>query len=588
MAAPALKFPPAMQRAFAARRGPDQLRYFDQAEEADTSALLKRFAYLLSVQRIWATQWQELADYILPRKNSIIVQRLPGTKRTQRLFDSTALDCRDKLARAINGALTSSYIRWFYLLTESRELNEDQQTGIWLDEVGELLLGDLNRSNFTSETGEIYTDLVTFANGLMYAEEIAPPVPREFGGFLFRAEQIGRYAWSEGKDGRVDVIFREIFMTPEAIKDKWPKTPTDKLDIGASPDRERSVIHCCVPDPSGKGHRSVYILMQSKYKLDEGKYDDLPFFGVRWSVASGETYGRGPSDEAIPDIRSINKMAEMGLRVLPLIVQPPLSATGDVVGAPRLVPLGITTVRTANRAEAVGPLLPPGSFDLRAANLSAERLEAKIRAVYHSEELQLPNGPQMTAEEVRARRDQMLMLLGPTVYGRIEREFLHPLIDWMFEKRRKANALPPLPPALQQAATTGKVRLAVRYDGPIARAQRATDVSAMSQLIQFAQPLFPIDPSLIDVFDMDEMMRVAGRKLGVPPQVLLDKDGTYQVRQVKAQQAAQQQQAAQAAQTAQSAGQAAPLLKAAGQAPEPGSPLDQMQNQQGAQPNAGQ
>ena len=344
------------------------------------------------------------------------------------------------------------------------------------------------------------------------------------------------------------------------------------------------MIHAVVPDEDERTWRSVYILMQSKYKLDEGKFDDFPFLGVRWSVASGESYGRGLSDDAIPDIRSLNKLAEMGLRVLPLIVQPPLSATGDVVGPPRLVPLGLTTVRTANRAEAVGPLLPPGSLDLRAANMSADRLEAKIRAIYHEPELQLPNGPQMTAEEVRARRDQMLMMLGPTVYGRIEREGLHPLIDWCFEKRRKAKMLPPLPPALIQATQRGRVRLAVRYDGPIARAQRASDVSAMTQLTQFATAVGTGEQTggpAYDVIDTDEMIRTAGRKLGVPPQVIRDKDGTDKIRQVKAAQVQQAQQTQMAAQTAQNAGAAAPLLKAAGKAPEPGSPLSQLSGGQG-------
>ena len=588
--ATALKFPLAMRRGFAARRGPDALRAFDGAEEADIATLLKRFAYLLGIQRIWATQWQEIADYVLPRKNSIIVQRIAGTKRTQRLFDSTALEARDKLSRAINGALTPSTLRWFYLMMEDAELNKDQQTAIWCNQVGELILGDLNRSNFASEWGEVCTDFVTFANALLFAEEAKAPGPHRFGGFQFKAEAIGRYAWSEGKDGRVNTVFRELTMSAQAIKDKWKSTPDEIIDKeAATPEQERAVIHCAVPNEDGApGWRSVYLLLQSRYKLDEGKYDDLPFFGIRPTVNSGETYGRWITDDAMPDIRSLNKLAEMGLRVLPLIVQPPLSQTGDVVGPARLVPLGLTTVRSGTpRSEAVGPLLPPGSLDLRQADMSAQTLGARIRAIYHSEELQLPNGPQMTAEEVRARRDQMLMILGPVVYGRIEREGLHPLIDYCFEKRRKANALPPLPPALQMAAGRGSVRLAVRYDGPIARAQRASDVTAISQLYDFAQKIATVEATaapVIDTIDNDQAMRVAGRKLGVDPSIIRDENGTAQVRQQKAQQQAAEQQAAQQAQMADSAGKAAPMLKAAGKAPEPNSPLANLAS--GGQQNA--
>ena len=588
--ATALKFPLAMRRGFAARRGPDALRAFDGAEEADIATLLKRFAYLLGIQRIWATQWQEIADYVLPRKNSIIVQRIAGTKRTQRLFDAAALEARDKLSRAINGALMPSTMRWLYLAFEQRELNRDQASAMWCDEVGETLLTDLDRSNFYGENGEVCTDFVTFANALMFAEEKGPSRPREFGGFQFKTEAIGRYAWSQGKDGGVNAVFRELTMSAQAIKDKWKSTPDEIIDKeAATPEQERAVIHCVVPnEDDAPGWRSTYLLLQSRYKLAEGKYDDFPFFGVRPTVNSGETYGRWITDDAMPDIRSLNKLAEMGLRVLPLIVQPPLSQTGDVVGPARLVPLGLTTVRAGTpRSEAVGPLLPPGSLDLRQANMSAEKLEARIRAIYHDAELQLPNGPQMTAEEVRARRDQMLMILGPVVYGRIKTDYLDKLVHFMFKKRLKANALPPLPPALQMAVGRGNVRLVVRYDGPIARAQRASDVTAISQLYDFAQKIATVEATaapVIDTIDSDQAMRVAGRKLGVDPSIIRDENGTAQVRQQKAQQQAAEQQAAQQAQMADSAGKAAPMLKAAGKAPEPNSPLANLAS--GGQQNA--
>jgi hypothetical protein len=591
--AAALKFPLRVRRGFVARRGPEAMRAFDDAENADITTLLQRFAYLLGIQRIWATQWQEIADYVLPRKNSIIVQRIAGTKRTQRLFDSTALEARDKLSRAINGALTPSTMRWFYLMMEDAELNKDQQVAIWCDQVGELILGDLNRSNFASEWGEVCTDFVTFANALMFMEEAAAPGPHQFGGFQFRTEAIGRYAWSEGKDGRVNTLFRELTMSAQAIKDKWKSTPDEIIDKEArTPEAERAVIHCAVPNEDGSpGWRSVYLLQQSRYKLDEGKYDDFPFLGIRPTVASGETYGRWITDDAMPDIRSLNKAKEFSLRTLPMIMQPPLSSNGDVVGPARLVPLGITTVRGGtSRSEAVGPLLPPGTLDLRQANLEMQDLRASIKGMYHDAELQLPNGPQMTAEEVRARRDQMLMILGPVVYGRIEREGLHPLIDFCFEKRRKARALPPLPSALQMALGRGNVRLAVRYDGPIARAQRASDVTAISQLYDFAQKIATVEATaapVIDTIDNDQAMRVAGRKLGVDPSIIRDEKGTDQVRQVKAQQQAQEQQAAQQAQAAESAGKAAPMVKAAGHAPEPNSPLANLANQGGGQNAAG-
>ena len=587
--AAALKFPLRVRRGFVARRGPDAMRAFDDAENADVTTLLNRFAYLLGIQRIWATQWQEIADYVLPRKNSIIVQRLAGTKRTQRLFHSTPLRCREKLSRAIDGALTPSTMRWLYMMFEDAELNKDQNAAVWCDQVGELLLTDLDRSNFYGESSEVTTDFVTFANALMFAEQKESPRPHEFGGFQFKTEQIGRYAWSEAKDGSINTVFRELTMSAQAIKDKWKGTPDEIIDKEAkTPEAERAVIHCVVPNEDySPGWRSVYLLQQSRYKLDESKFDDWPFFGVRPTVASGETYGRWITDDAMPDIRSLNKLREFKLRIAAFIAAPPMSQNGDVVGPARLVPLGMTTVRSGTpRGDAVGPLFPAGTFDVRAAEMNEQGLEANIRALYHDDELQLPNGPQMTAEEVRARRDQMLMILGPVVYGRIKSDYLDKLVHFMFEKRRKANALPPLPASVQAALQSKRVRLVAKYDGPIARAQRASDVTAITQWMGVAQAIATVEQTsapVLDSMDMDEAIRVSGRRLGVPPSLIRDEQGTAQVRQQKAQQQADEQKQAQAAQAAESAGRAAPMVKAAGHAPEPNSPLANLANQNGGQ-----
>src|ERR1035441_2314918 len=102
----------------------------DPRDEEDVSKQLGRFQYLLTTQRLWAVEWQEIANYTLPRKNSILVRRYPGTKRTNLLYDSTAIDARNKFASAIHSGLTSDYVRWFFMATDDPDLNQDQQTAI--------------------------------------------------------------------------------------------------------------------------------------------------------------------------------------------------------------------------------------------------------------------------------------------------------------------------------------------------------------------------------------------------------------------------------------------------------------------------
>ena len=80
--------------------------------DAEAAYILTRFNKLLLEQRLFGILWQEIADYVMPRKNSIILQRVPGSKRTQRLYDSTATDAVEKLASSIDGTLTPGGMRW--------------------------------------------------------------------------------------------------------------------------------------------------------------------------------------------------------------------------------------------------------------------------------------------------------------------------------------------------------------------------------------------------------------------------------------------------------------------------------------------
>jgi len=56
-----------------------------------TSGLISRFDRLAGTRATWETHWQEVADYMLPRKADITKRRARGDKRMERIFDSSPL-----------------------------------------------------------------------------------------------------------------------------------------------------------------------------------------------------------------------------------------------------------------------------------------------------------------------------------------------------------------------------------------------------------------------------------------------------------------------------------------------------------------
>ena len=63
----------------------------------------------------WEVHWQEVADYMFPRKADITIDRPRGDKRHTVIFDGTAIHSLELLASSLHGMLTSSVNRWFGL-----------------------------------------------------------------------------------------------------------------------------------------------------------------------------------------------------------------------------------------------------------------------------------------------------------------------------------------------------------------------------------------------------------------------------------------------------------------------------------------
>ena len=95
--------------------------------------LVKRYDKLYGDQSSWRTLWQELADYVHTRKSGNITGQVsPGTKRTDKLYDSTAEYANGLLAASMNGALTSNSVKWFALRVKG--VQENKAITDWLED----------------------------------------------------------------------------------------------------------------------------------------------------------------------------------------------------------------------------------------------------------------------------------------------------------------------------------------------------------------------------------------------------------------------------------------------------------------------
>ena len=515
----------------------------------------KRCANLESVRQTWEDHWQEILDYVMPRKADVTFVRSRGEKRTEVLYDSTAITANNLLAASLQGTLTSASLPWFHLKLRDTELNQNRDVQLWLEDAAKRMYEIFNESNFNTEVHELYLDLVSIGTGAIFVEEGSKGFDKE--GIHFNCLHIAEYFIQENINGKVDTLYRKYKLTArQAIQEFGEENVGEKIleSVKEKPDKEFNFIHAVEPTEDyeravGKSNtklpvHSCHVCTEDKMVVRTGGYNEFPYLVPRWSKATGEIFGRSPSYNALPDIKTLNKAVEIGLKAWAKAIDPPLLVQDDgVIGRVRMTPAGITVVRHDG---AIKPLQIGSNWQI--TDMKENQLRTSIRQAYYSDQLQLQDGPQMTATEVQVRYELMQRLLGPTL-GRFQSEFLNPLIERTFGIMLRAGALLPEPEVIQGQ------KIDVEYVGPLARSQRMEESVAIDRLYELAINVVQIDPSIMDNINHDEAIRLRGDLLGVPKIVLRARDEVEELREQRQQaqqaqqQAEQQQQAAQAALT---------------------------------------
>lgn len=531
----------------------------------DLDKIIKRQDTLFGHQQLFASTWQEIADYMMPRKSVITTKKTPGAKQTEKLFDSTAINASELLAATLNGSLTSAAMKWFTLKMRETELNEVKEIAEWLEGCAKRMYLSFAQSNFNSEIHEVYLDLVTFGTGALLVEE-NEAVYAGFNGFRFESLQLGDYAIAEDVHGRVKTIYRRFKKSAEAAVEEWGSAVGERIKEKSlkNPDTMIEFVHCVYRNPDKQDIERPYISLtiarQERQLVSEAFYEEFPFMVARWSKTSGEVYGRGPGHTALPDVKSLNKAVELNFKAWGIQIQPPMLAEDDsIIGDISIVPGGIIWYQPGRN--------PPKALDLNTNfNLhviNEEKLKKSIRSIFHSDQIETllaANGPQKTATEIQIQYEIIQQLLGPTL-GRLESELLDPLIIRSFNLMWRAGAFRQMPDILMSIG--GNIQYDIRYESPLVRAQRSSDVVAIQRLNGFVTEVVQQSgkPEVVDVIDHDKAVKEVANILGVPAGIIRDDEEIQQIRQARTQALAQQNEKQNMLDMAEGMKKAAPIMK---------------------------
>lgn len=483
---------------------------------------IQRLGTLRTERSNFNTQWEEGAALVLPAHvNTFLANGMTanlgfeGQKNTEKQFDATAAFAVQRFTSVIESLATPQSSIWHRLVPIDKMLKRSRAVRMYFDDVNDILFNYRYRplANFVGNSQQSYLGLGAYGNGILYVDQ-----PDKSKGLRYRNIHLGEAYIVENHAGIVDTLYRSFWLTAKQIVQQFgmnaPEAIRAAAELPTQGDKKFEVLHCVYPredydpvriDAKGKPFASLYIAVSEQLLMREGGYDTFPFAVTRYTQAPGEVYGRGPTQWVLPSIKTLNQqkhdVLKQGHRVLdPVLLSHDDGNLGNFsLQAGKLNPGGLN-----KDGKRMIDVLPTGNLAVGEKMMDIEK--AIINDAYLITLFQiLIDTPQMTATEVLERAREKGMLLAPTA-GRLQAEFLGPLIERELDLLARQGLLPPPPSMLQNIP--GGVEYKLEYDSPMSRMQRAEKASGFMRALDVAANYAKntMDPSPLDWFDFDEAM----------------------------------------------------------------------------------
>ena len=504
-------------------------------ETEDRKHYLRRWAALENERSSWFSHWQEISDYIAPRRGRFLTSDANrGRKRNTKIIDSTGILALRTLASGMMSGLTSPARPWFRIATPDPGLMEFGPVKDWLSIVEKQLYAIFAASNFYNAIYTVYTELGAFGTAPLYREDDFENVVR------FRPFTAGEYAIAEGEDGKVDTLYREFEMTSGQMVKRFDieavSTGVKQAFNLGNYDQRFNVIHAIEPRRSRNSQKrdgknmpvaSCYLEEAGDKFLNQAGYKKFPAYVPRWDVLGGEDYGRSPAMDALGDVKQLQQEQRRKSEALDKVVSPPMKGPSSLKNQPADVrPAGMTYVSPQD-AVAYGPAYEIRP-DLGAITADIREVQARINSIFFADLfMMLANldGVQpRNVMELAERKEEKLLQLGP-VLQRLNTDLFDPLIDDVFDRAAETGILPPAPRELIGPDGQGS-ELKIEYISILAQAQQAVGAVAIERTLSFAGNLIGVYPEVRHKIDALQAVDEYAAITGAPSRIIRSDDDT--------------------------------------------------------------
>jgi len=491
--------------------------YLDNSEinygtEDRASEILKKYKEAQNIKDYWKDKFEEAYEYCLPNRESFY-EEAPGQKRTDKIFDETAVVGVQEFASRLQAGITPTFARWADFQAGS-EMPPEQRPNInlQLDKITDYVFQVLQQSNFNQEIHESFMDLA-IGTGVMLVEEGDAVNP-----IKFTAVPLTRVCLNTGPDGSIDSVYRTRYCKPDEIKILYPKANLPENFDPLKNKKKVKIIEAVykIHEENVEKYKMCIVMDSPKHILYEEMFKgegSNPYLVFRWNKASGEVYGRGPVFNAMSAIKTCNLTIELILQNAQMSVSGVYTYEDDGVINPdniSLVPGSLIPVAPGSRG--LSPIQSASNFDV--AQLVLNDMRTNIKKALYMEALGRPEGTPMTATEVSERMADLSRQIGSS-FGRLQSELITPLLKRIIRILSKQGRID-IP-----KVNGREVKIAPR--SPLAQAQHMQDVSDVTRFNEIIAANF--GPQMINlIVDQNETAKYLAEKMNLPEKLIRNEE----------------------------------------------------------------
>ena len=435
------------------------------------------------------SDWQELAEYFLPRSVRFLVRNVnKPPARNKKIKDSTPLLALRNFSSGMMSGATNPATNWFRVKVHNYKQSESYEIKTWCSAVENLFRDIFNSSNLYRVLPAVYKQIGVFGISVIAMNSDESSV------LNCMLLPVGSYRIAKNFKGEVDTICRVFMETAKNLYDRFgaENVSSDVISaISAGRYEEMfEVVHFVEPNKDflplspwakDKAFVSVYYEASSKEEkfLSKSGFDKFPYAVFESEVNGEDVYPTEcPGVNALPDVKQLMSMVIDEGKALKKMISPTYKGPAGLKNK-KMLDAPAAFIEEDENGRGLSPVYEVNPRVLEVENI-IEKLKDSIKEIFYNDLFSMILNTaerSRTATEVNELKEEKMVLLSPLLQQ--IHSGLNRVIDWVFQESVSLDILPEPP-----AEIMGE-NMEIEFVSTLAQAQKAVKISAMERFTTF-------------------------------------------------------------------------------------------------------